>query len=233
MDKNDFAAALEPLQKYIAQRPDDPYSHFQLGYAYVGLKRPEDAKSEFSRAIAIDPKMAAAHLNLGLVLIDSDPAAAAEAFRHAAELQPTESRPRFLAGFSFEHAEKFPEAIEQYRAALAISPKDYEIHFALGRALLRTNDAPAAETQFREAVAARGDSAPARLGLADALLAQKKYEGASEALAEYLKLNPADRAAHFDRASALLDLNRYDDALAELDLAEAGAAPGEARKRHV
>ncbi len=225
IDKMDFAAALDPLQKYIAQRPDEPYPHFQLGYAYAGLKRAEDAKSEFSRAIALDPKMAAAHLNLGLVLMDGDPTAAAEAFRHAAELQPTESRPRFLAGLSLEHAGKFPEAIEQYRAALAVSPKDYEAHFALGRALLRSNDAAGAEEQFRAASESRSDAAPARLGLATALLAQKKYEAASDAIAEYLKLNPGDRSAHFDRASALLNLSRLEEALAELDRFEAGAAP--------
>jgi tetratricopeptide (TPR) repeat protein len=225
IDKMDFAAALDPLQKYIAQRPDEPYPHFQLGYAYAGLKRAGDAKSEFSRAIALDPKMAAAHLNLGLVLMDGDPAAAAEAFRHAAELQPTESRPRFLAGFSLEHAGKFPEAIEQYRAALALSPNDYEAHFALGRALLRSNDAAGAEEQFRAAIASRGDAAPAHLGLASALLAQKKYEAASDALAEYLKLNPGDRSALFDRASALLNLSRFDEALGELDRSDAGAAP--------
>src|SRR6202043_1885629 len=114
---------------------------------------------------------------------------------------------------------------EQYRAALALSPKDYELHFALGRVLLRTQDASGAEGQFREAITAREDAAPARLGLANALLAQKKGDAASDALAEYLKLNPGDRAAHFDRASALLGLSRYDDALAELDLAEAGAGP--------
>ena len=133
----DFATALDPLQKYMAQRPDEPYPHFQLGYAYAGLKRAADAKTEFSRAVALDPKMAAAHLNLGLVLMDSEPGAAADAFRHAAELQPTESRPRFLAGIALERDSKFPEAIEQYRAALALSPKDYETQFALGRALLR------------------------------------------------------------------------------------------------
>jgi tetratricopeptide (TPR) repeat protein len=225
IDKMDFAAALDPLQKYIAQRADEPYPHFQLGYAYAGLKRLEDAKSEFSRAIALDPKMAAAQLNLGLVLIDSDPAAAAEAFRQAAELQPTESRPRFLAGFSLEHAGKFPEAIEQYRAALALSPKDYEAHFALGRVLLRSNDAAGAEEQFRAAIASRGDAASAHLGLASALLAQKKYEAGANSLAEYLKLNPGDRSAHFDRASAILNLSRFDEALAELDLSDAGAAP--------
>jgi protein O-GlcNAc transferase len=225
IDKMDFAAAIDPLQKYIAQRPDESYPHFQLGYAYAGLKRAEDAKSEFTHAIALDPKMAAAHLNLGLVLMDTDPAAAADAFRHASELQPTESRPRFLAGFSLEHAGKFPEAIEQYRAALALSPKEYEAHFALGRILLRSNDAAGAEEQFRAAIASRSDAAPAQLGLASALLAQKKYEAGANSLGEYLKLKPGDRSAHFDRASALLNLSRFDDALAELDLSDAGAAP--------
>ena len=225
IDKTDFAAALDPLQKYIAQRPDEPYPHFQLGYAFAGLKRSDDAKNEFSRAIALDPKMAAAYQNLGLVLMESDPAAAANAFLRASELQPTESRPRFLAGFSLEHAGKFPEAIEQYRAALALSPKDYEAHFALGRALLRSNDAAGAEEHFRAAIEARGDAAPARLGLATAQLAQKKYEAASEALEDYLKLNPGDSSAHFDRASALLNLSRYDEAIAELDRSDAGEKP--------
>jgi tetratricopeptide (TPR) repeat protein len=224
IDKNDLSAALDPLQKYIAERPDEPYAHFQLGYAYAGLKRWDEAKAEFSRAIAIDPKMAPAHLNLGLVLIDSDPGGAAEAFRRAADLQPTESRPRYLAGLALEHAGKFTEAIEQYRAALVISPKDYECHFALGRALVRTNDAPGAEEQFREAIAAHGDSAPARLGLASALLVQKKYEAGIDVLAEYLKMNPGDRAEHFERASALMEIDRFDDALAELDRAETGSA---------
>jgi len=225
IDKNDFSAALEPLQKYIAERPDDPYAHFQLGYAYSGLKRWEEAKAEYSRAIALDPKMAPAHLNLGLVLMESDPGEAAQAFLKSADLQPTESRPRFLAGFALEHAGKLTEAAEQYRAALAISPKDYEYQFALGRVLLRSNDAPGAEEHFREAVAARADSAPARLGLANALLTQKKYEAGTDALAEYLKLNPDDLPEHFERASALLEIDRFDDALAELDRAETGSPP--------
>jgi Flp pilus assembly protein TadD len=159
--------------------------------------------------------------------MNSDPVAAAEAFLRQAELQPTESRPRFLAGFCLEHAGQFPHAIEQYRAAIGLSPKEYEPHFSLGRVLLRSNDAVGAEAQFREAIALRGDSAPApaKLGLASALLAQKKYEAASESLADYLKLASEDRSARVDRASALLNLGRFDEALAELDRADAGAAP--------
>jgi superkiller protein 3 len=223
--KNDFSSALEPLQKYIAERPDDPYTHFQLGFAYAALKRWDEAKAEFSRAISLDPKMAPAYLNLGLVLMDSNPGEAARQFLHTAELQPAESRPHYLAGVAFEHAGKIPESIEQYRAALAISPKDYEYRFSLGRALLRTGDAPGAEEHFRAAIAVRADSAPARLGLAKALLTQKKYEAAADSLAEYLKLKPDDRAEHFDRASALMELDRFDDALAELDQTDAASTP--------
>jgi Flp pilus assembly protein TadD len=225
IDKMDFAAALEPLQKYLAQRPDEAYPHFQLGYAYAGLKRPDDAKREFSRAIELDPKMAPAYQNLGLVQMEGDPAAAAESFRRAAELQPTESRPRFLAGYSLEHAGKFSEAVEAYRSALALAPKDYEAHFALGRVLLRTKDAAAAEEEFRAAIGLNSGSAPARLGLGSALMAERKYEAASDALADYLNLNPQDRSARSDRAFALLHLSRYDDALAELERASAGGAP--------
>jgi tetratricopeptide (TPR) repeat protein len=225
IDKMDFNTAIKPLQEYIAQRPDDAYAHFQLGYAYAGLKRSLESKSEFSRALTLDPKMGPAHLNLGLVLMDTDPAAAAESFRHAAELSPSDSRPRFLVGLSLEHVGKLVEAIEQYRTSLVLDPRNYEIQFALGRALLRNKDAPGAELQFAGAVAARANSAPARLGLANSLLDQKKYQAASDAYDEYFKLNPEDPAAHFDRAAALFNLDRFDAALVELDRAVANTSP--------
>jgi len=134
IDKQDFSAALAPLQKYIAERPAEAYPHFQLGYAYARLRRATDARSEFSRAIELDPKMAEAQLNLGLVLMDIDAKAAAEAFARAAELQPDQSRPRFLTGFALERSGAWSEAANNYRSALSLSSKDYEYNFALARA---------------------------------------------------------------------------------------------------
>jgi tetratricopeptide (TPR) repeat protein len=229
MDKMDFAAALDPLQKYIAQRPDDPYAHFQLGYSYAGLKRMDDAKTEFSRAIALDPKMAAAHLNLGLVLMDSDPAsAAAEAFRHAAELQPTESRPRFLAGFSLEHAGKFPKPWSNIAPRWRFRPKGLRGSFRAGPRLA----AYRRRARGRRAIPRRPSRHSRRFRAGAPGPRQRPAGGKKDMrpqamlLDEYLKLNPGDRAAHFDRASALFDLNRYDDALAELDRADAGRTYG-------
>jgi hypothetical protein len=33
MDKNDFEAAIAPLQKVLTEKPDFAYAHFQLAYA--------------------------------------------------------------------------------------------------------------------------------------------------------------------------------------------------------
>ncbi len=225
IDKKDYPAAVASLQGYLAQRPNDSLAHFQLGYAYTGLQRWDDAKSEYGKAVALDPKLAQAHLNLGLVLLDRDPAAAVEPFRHTAELQPDQARPLFLLGLAYEKSGNIANAIEQYQAAQRLEPKSFDIRFALGRALLRAGRAPEAETQFHEAVELQKDSAPARLGLADSLQAQKKLEPAVDAFADYLRLQPQDRETRRQRASILIDLGRYEQGLAELDGSDASGQP--------
>lgn len=219
----DYAAAAPPLESYLAQRPEDATAHFQLGYVYSALERWDQAKSEYTRAIALNPKLAAAHLNLGLVLLDRDPGAAVGPFRQATELLPDQGRPRFLLGLALERSGNIASAIEEYDAAEHLDPKNYEIRFALGRALLASNRAAEAEPQFREALTPRPDSAPARLGLAESLRRQQKQEAAADEFAAYLRLQPKDQDARLQRASILADLKRYDEALAELERSDASA----------
>src|SRR5208282_5017903 len=66
LDANNYAVAAEKYQEYLAKQPDDAVAHFQLGYAYTALQRPADAKTEYARAVELDPKMAPAYLNLGM-----------------------------------------------------------------------------------------------------------------------------------------------------------------------
>src|ERR1700733_9555872 len=81
IDKNDFEAAITLLQKFLAEKPDVGYAHFQLAYAYTALKRVPEARAEYERAIAIDPKMSEAYLNLGMLLTGPEPAAAVAPLR--------------------------------------------------------------------------------------------------------------------------------------------------------
>src|SRR5213075_2713857 len=48
IDKNNFADAIAPLQKVIAEQPEFAYAHFQLAYVYTALKRTDEARAEYT-----------------------------------------------------------------------------------------------------------------------------------------------------------------------------------------
>jgi tetratricopeptide (TPR) repeat protein len=225
LDRNDFIAAIPLLEKIVAAKPPDALPHFELGFAYSGLKKIPEAIAEYRQAISLDASLAPAHLNLGLALLDSDPAAAAASFARAAELLPGQARPRYLQAEALERSGKRSDAIQQYHAAAALAPQDDSILFALSRALFADGQPAAAESGFRQVLGLKPDSAPAQLGLAEALLKQQKLSESADAFRDYLQKSPDDRAVRFERAVALQDLNRFDDSLAELDRLDRDAAP--------
>lgn len=217
MDAQDYPTAAKDYQDFLAKQPNNANIHFQLGYVYTAMQRPNEAREQYQRAAEIDPKMDAAYLNWGISLLDSDPGAAIEPLTRAAELKPEEARPKLLLGLAYERSKKLPEAIEQFQAAEKLDAKDFDTHFSLGRVLLSSNRAPEAETEFRAALAIKHDSAPAHLGLAQSLIAQKKFDSGELELAAYIAANPNDAQARLDHASMLVDLGKYAEALGELD----------------
>ena len=224
VNQQDYASAARDYQAYLAKKPDDAVVHYDLGYAYTALQRPADAKSEYEKAIALDPKMASAYQNLGLTLIPSDPAAAIEPLQHAAELMPEDARTKWLLGVALEAAKKDALAIEQYEAAAKLDAKNVNIQNSLGFALLRTGRTGEAEAAFREAVALQpsGEAAnQAHKGLLQALIAENKNDEAASELGVYLEAHPNDAATRLEHASLLVDASKDDDALAELDRAAA------------
>jgi tetratricopeptide (TPR) repeat protein len=225
LDRKDFAAAIPLLEKISAAKPTEAMPHFELGFAYSGLNKNPEAIAEYRQAISLDPKLAPAHLNLGISLLDSDAAGAAESFRRAVDLLPGQPRPVYLLGEALERSGKRSEAITQYRAAAALAPKDDAILFALARALLADGQNSAAESGFRQLLSAKPDSAPGQLGLAESLLAQQKTTEAVDVFGDYLQKTPDDSHARFERAVVLQDLNRFDDSLHELDQLDKSAAP--------
>lgn len=227
LDRKDYVAAIDLLQKIAAQAPADALPHFELGYAYSELAKNDQAAAEYRRAIALNDSLAPAHLNLGLVLMPTDPATAAAEFQRAAALTPTDGRPHMLAGKAFETGNKLPEAIAEYQAAAPLLHKDPSPRLALGTALLRADHAAESEAAFREALTLGGGPQTWN-GLAQALLRQDKYQEALGAFSTYLKTSPDDRQARFDRAIAMQALDRFDDSLAELDLLDQSGAPTDA-----
>ncbi|MBA1147217.1 tetratricopeptide repeat protein [Ectothiorhodospiraceae bacterium WFHF3C12] len=68
-EADEFAAAARGYGKYLEHRPGDARAWYRLGYAQAQLGRLEAAEASLRRALALDPEMARARHNLGLVQI--------------------------------------------------------------------------------------------------------------------------------------------------------------------
>lgn len=232
VEKKNYARAAELLTGFLKDYPSDPTAHFQLGYVYRLLQRSDDSVSEYRRAAELKPDFAEAHLNLGLALIDAkDFAGAAVALQRAAELMPGQARPRYLAGLAFERSGNIPGAIAQYQLAAPLDANNFDIRFHLGIILLHADRAEDAEKELRAAIALRSDNEAAHSALIDALLRQKKTDAAIVELRASLERNGGDVQARLKLATALNELGKPADALAELDRADANAAPSAERAK--
>jgi Flp pilus assembly protein TadD len=221
IDANSFEAAIPPLQKFIAEKPDLAYAHFQLAYAFTALHRSDEARAEYERTVALDPKMSEAYLNLGILLMEREPAAAVAALRKAVELLPAQSRPRILLGTAQERAGDFPAAADSFEGAVGLDSRDADAVLHLASLYLHLKRPAEAETKFRNALNMQPASEKAALGLAQSLDAQNKPE-AADAYQKYLVLQPADAATRARFVHLLIDQKRYDEALAEIDRTDGG-----------
>src|SRR5262249_7178164 len=215
---------ITPLQKVIAEEPQFAYAHFQLAYVYTALKKTEEARAEYERTIAADPKMTEAYLNLGILLLDKKPEAAVSPLRKAVELAASESGRRFLLGVAEERSGDTKSAAEAFEGVVHLDPRDEEALRHLADLYLSSNRPAEAEGKFRALLELKPHDPQALFGLARSLDAQKKPEAAT-VLREYLDAQPGDAAARSRVIRLLMDEEQYDAALAELDRSDAGRAP--------
>jgi Flp pilus assembly protein TadD len=225
IDQSNFEAAIAPLQKVIADQPEFAYAHFQLAYVYTALKRTDEARAEYTRTVAIDPKMSEAYLNLGMLLLDKQEDAAAIApLRKAVELLPAQSRPRYLLAVALDRSGDRAGAAESFEALIHLDPNDITALDYLGWGALREGKPEGAEARFRRALEVQPKETEARRGLAQSLDAQKKPEAAG-AYRDYLELMPKDSEARARLIHLLVEQQQNDVALAELDRLDAGKQP--------
>src|SRR5260221_5302955 len=225
VEKSDFAGAIAPLQKVIADQPDFAYAHFQLAYVYTALKKTDEARAEYARTIAIDPKMSEAYVNLGTLLLDrQDNAAAVAPLRKAVELLPAQSHPRYLLAVALDRSGDRAGAAESFEALLHLNPNNITAIDYLGWGALRKGNPEEAEARFRHALEVQPNGAEARRGLAQSLDARKKPEAAA-AYRDYLELMPSDSEARSRLVHLLVEQKENDAALAELDRLDSGKRP--------
>ena len=170
----------------------------QEGNSHLSEGRLDDAARCYARAVELNSSDAAAHLNLGYVLLEMrQHARALQSLAQSASLDPTLPDAPYLMGRAHREAGRLTEALAYFEQAMTIDP-------AL---------APV-----------KADLVAVHLEMARSLHASQRLEEALLACDRALALDPAHPAALHGRAVILIDLRRFEQALASIEQAMSATA---------
>jgi tetratricopeptide (TPR) repeat protein len=147
----------------------DAWSDLAVAESTTGLNKPAESISAFRHVLALQPQFAAAWAGLGTnELAISQPAAAVDAFAHAARLAPT--NPHYLNNLADAYREKgdIASALKTLDSETPLAQRlhDPAVWFVLGNAYSALHDAPNALKAYKETAALRPDFAPAQRNVA-------------------------------------------------------------------
>jgi tetratricopeptide (TPR) repeat protein len=211
---NDSIAA---YRKSVAAKPDVFESNLNLGLALADAGQP-NAEQFLRAATKLKPSSDPAEghkrawIALGRFLELTKPDEAADAFRQAAALDPTDPEPHLLAGSLFEKQQHPADAEKEYQQVLALTPDSADALTALTNLYMRQRRFSDAEPLLRKIVAIHPNDSSAHLQLGRMLAISGNNEEAAAELETGLKLDPADSKARRDLADLYAEMGKYDDA---------------------
>jgi tetratricopeptide (TPR) repeat protein len=202
--------AIAALRRCVDLDANHSDAWFWLGQSYYlqnGSKNCEAEYEPWMRCIALDPKHAAAHHNLGIVLknVRKDYDGAERHYRKAIELEPTASRYNSL-GTLLDARKDYDAAERMFRKAIELDPSCAEAQTNLGY-LLRCarKDYDGAERHYRKAIELE-PTALSYNSLGSILkTVRKDYDGAEKMFRKAIELDPKLTAARWNLSLILED----------------------------
>jgi tetratricopeptide (TPR) repeat protein len=168
-DSLDAESKGEAYESMTAAYPKDAELYFTLGNSYYDQAIPDMAEQNFLKAIALDPNMTKARVNLAMLLAESGEADSAKTMLgEVLKREPKNSKALVDLGMIYYNAKDIDTAVKYYSKALAIDPRNAEAHYDLGLAFAETGVLLEAIREFRAVldIESEGDTAQrARLAL--------------------------------------------------------------------
>lgn len=158
IQKEDFPAALEALERVKAKVPDEPQLQRMLGQCYSALRRWPEAEEAVARLLAADPHSAQGHLLRTRIRLHTNRAAeAVESALDAIGLQYGNPRGHFLLGMALVQERRLEDALRPLTNCLRLAPEFLTARRVLARVyrrLGRTGEAEEEEKRTFDAMRA-------------------------------------------------------------------------------
>jgi tetratricopeptide (TPR) repeat protein len=182
----------DPLRDELRALDMSAATHLERGVQLEQVGRIDDAIAETEKALALDPSLSKAHLNLLILYAKTGKAKQAEEhYKTLVALDPDQFPEAYYNyGVLLFEEGKFDEADKAFRKTLAIAPSNDAAHNNLGYLLERKGKLDEAAVEYRKAIDANPTSRQAHFKLGRILLNQQHYTEAIEQLQQ--TLTPVD-----------------------------------------
>lgn len=187
----DYVTEVVLWQKTVAQQPESSFAHASLCAALLAEDREVPAFQECAQALALDPRRAEAHLNLGL--LKSKQGQSEEAVAHYGEI--LRMNPRYVKahanlGIELIKLNRLSEAEAQFAHVLKLEPTLAQGHYNLGNILAKQYRFSEAASRYEEALWLQPRLVEARNNLGNIFLLQGELDKAKQQYEQALQLNP-------------------------------------------
>lgn len=149
----EWRAAIDELNPYVKQYPDDSRAWYYLGNAQFFERHFHAARQAFARAIALNASYADAYRGLGLANLElKDYNGAYHAWMKATSLDKSDEKSRYYLGRLFYEANLADQSAYWLRRALELDAGDYKAQTYLGLSAEVLHLPDTALTLYRSAI---------------------------------------------------------------------------------
>jgi tetratricopeptide (TPR) repeat protein len=163
----------------------------QLARSAVADSNYNQAISDCTKAIEIDPRIAEAYYSRGRAwAMKDDYDEAISDYNKAIEIDPRIAEAYYSRGRAWAMKDDYDEAISDYNKAIEIDPRYAEAYYSRGRALAKKNDYDEAIVSYRKAVELKPDVAEYYLWLGNACANEELHDEAIVSYRKAVELKP-------------------------------------------
>ena len=216
--------ALKYFREAAHLHPGDARVANALGNTWFALNEPARAAEEYQRALRLDPRLAAAHKNLGILDYQQGKfVEAQQALATATQLSPADPAAWRFLGLAWAASGHATEAVAPLRRSVALVPRDSAVRLALARAEEDAGEPEVARADYRLLVQDPSLDVDGQASVGTALLALDDARAAAAQLAFALQHNPANEELAMALARAQLAMQQPEQAQRTLQQALAAA----------
>lgn len=221
----DLDRAGTELEHILQEYPSEWRALNFLGIVRVQQHRTDDAERLFQNALREKPQFASAHVNLGLLYIETGRSElAVDQLQQALAIEPGRDDAitalariwRTEAASALRNNDK-EKSLSLLLMARKLNPHDPDVAYEFGMVALRMSLFMDAEQAFREVLTVRKDDPDALYAQARANIGLGKFVEVKQMFQKYVQLKPSDAGGHYGLGLALAATQNLEDARAEFE----------------